>query len=87
MPRPALRSSMLRKMKKRLPGGVSVTHYFKRKPNAAVCARCKKPLHGVPIIQSSRKKKIAKSERRPTRPYGGNLCSRCSRIAIKEKRL
>ncbi len=87
MPRPALRTGFLRRIRKKLPGGASIVYYFKKKPKAAVCARCKKPLHGVSGISSSRKKKSAKSKRKPQRPYGGNLCSKCARVVIKEKKL
>jgi large subunit ribosomal protein L34e len=48
MPRPALRTRSLRRIRTKLPGGAFVIHYFKRKPSGAVCAICKKPLHGVP---------------------------------------
>jgi large subunit ribosomal protein L34e len=85
MPRPALRSTSWRKIKKKLPGGRFIIHYLKRKPSISVCAVCKKPLHGVPRDIPSKIRRLSKTCRRPERPYGGNLCSRCMREKIKEK--
>lgn len=57
----------------------------KPKPAAAKCARCKKPLHGVPRLRPAQLKKLSKSKRRPSRPYGGYYCSSCMREALREK--
>ncbi|UCD07046.1 MAG: 50S ribosomal protein L34e [Candidatus Aenigmatarchaeota archaeon] len=84
MPRPALRSRTLRRVKKRLPGGGFIIHYLKRKPSPAKCAVCGRKLHGVPRKSPSIIKKISKSKKTPSRPYGGNLCSRCAREKVKE---
>ena len=51
----------------------------RKKPGKAICASCGKPLHGVPRDVPSRIRKLAKTERRPERPFGGYLCSRCMR--------
>ena len=85
MPRPALRSRSLRKIRKKLPGGASIIHYIKKRPKRAVCAKCKKPLHGVASGLASKVKCLAKSKKRPTRPYGGKLCSRCTKALMKDK--
>jgi len=85
MPRPALRSRTLRKVKKRLPGGAFIIHYLKRRPSPSKCAACGKKLHGVPRKRPSLLKRISKSKKTPSRPYGGNLCSRCARGKAKEK--
>jgi len=85
MPRPGLRTRSLRRILKKIPGGAFVIHYTKRKPSVSRCAKCKKPLKGVP--KNSRIKRIARSLRKSSRPYGGNLCSKCSREAIKEDKL
>jgi len=73
----------LRRVKKRTPGGRLIVQYKKRKPKIAHCAKCKRMLQGVP-----RKRlimKVPKTGRRPERPYGGVLCSSCSRKLIIEK--
>ncbi len=85
MVRPALRSSTLRKIKKRIPGGALITHYFKRKPSPAKCGMCGKPLHGVPRERPSKMRNLPKTKKRPERPYGGVLCSSCMRKVLKEK--
>ena len=87
MPRPALRSRSLRRILKKIPGGASIIHYTKRKPSVARCARCKKPLKGVARKRSSKFRRLARAVRRSSRPYGGNLCSACSREIIKETKL
>ncbi len=87
MVRPALRTRLLRKVKKTTPGGKRVIHYEKRRPNPAVCAICKKPLKGVPRLRPSELKKLPKTKKRPERPYGGYLCSSCMKSQIKEKKL
>ncbi len=85
MPTRALRSRSLRKIKVKLPGGAWITHYFRRNPSAASCAECGKPLHGVAKARPAKMKKTPKTKKRPQRPYGGNLCSRCTRKRIREK--
>jgi len=83
MPRPALRSRSLKKIRKKVPGGASIIHYLRKRPKKAKCARCGKSLHGVSSGFTSKIRNIAKSKKRPERPYGGKLCSKCSRIEIK----
>jgi large subunit ribosomal protein L34e len=85
MVRPSLRSTSLRKIRKKIPGGASIIHFFRKRPGGAVCAECGKPLHGVSREISSKIRKLSKSKKRPERPYGGKLCSECSRKKIKEK--
>jgi len=85
MPRRSQRSRSLRRLRIKTPGGRSVTHFSRRKNAAAKCAVCKKPLHGVPIARDAGMAKLSKSEKRPERPFGGNLCSSCSRREIKRR--
>ena len=85
MPRPAQRSRSFRKLRKKMPSGRYKMHYVKKKPGMARCAVCRKPLHGVARGRENALKKLTKSEKRPTRPYAGNLCSSCMRSAIREK--
>ena len=85
MPRPALRTRSLRKIRKKLPGGGSIIHYIKKKPKKPACANCGKPLHGVASGLTSKIRSLSKSKKRPERPYGGNLCSKCTKKEIKKK--
>jgi len=80
-----LRSRSLKRTQKKVPGGRTVTHYKKKKPGKARCARCGKPLQGVPRKNPAELKKLSKTEKRPERPYGGNLCSECMRKVFREK--
>jgi large subunit ribosomal protein L34e len=73
------------RIKKRIPTGKVVIKVKKKKPKIAKCALCGKPLHGVPRLRPSEMRKLAKTEKRPERPYGGYLCSRCSREFFREK--
>ncbi len=84
MVRPALRSRSLRRVYRRTPGGRTVVHYERRKPNPARCARCGKPLNGVPRLRPSQLRKLPKTLRRPERPYGGVLCPKCLSELLKE---
>ncbi len=72
-----------KKIKKRTPSGRSIIRKRKRKPSAAKCANCGALLHGMPRLKPSKLKKLPKSKRRPNRPYGGYLCTRCMRELFK----
>lgn len=75
MVRPALRSTSLRRKKVTTPGGKRVVHYSRKKTGKASCSECGAPLSGV---------KIKKGHvNTPNRPYGGNMCSKCTRAFIK----
>ena len=63
------KSRTLRGVHVRTPSGKSVIHYRDRKTKPAVCASCKKVLKG----------------KKPSRPYGGNLCSACMRKTLVKK--
>lgn len=69
----------------RTSGGLTKISYRRRKPKKAHCATCGIVLKGVPREVPYRIKKLSKTQRRPERPYAGNLCSRCTRILIKRK--
>jgi len=85
MTKPMHRSRTLRRKKVRTPGNRLVTHFLKRNPKVAKCARCGNPLHGIPRKIPSIFRNLAKTKKKPQRPYGGNLCSRCMREVMKEK--
>ncbi len=85
MVRRALRSNSLRKIKVKTPGGRVVTHYKKKKPKVAHCGSCGAILKGVPRERPVKMQNIAKTKKRPQRPFGGVLCTKCSRSLFKEK--
>ena len=85
MPAGRHKSRSLRRVFVRTPGGRTVLHYRKRKPKNAKCSSCGIVLKGVPRERPFKMKKMAKSKKRPSRPYAGVLCSKCMRSAIIEK--
>ncbi len=85
MPEGKLRSRTLRRVFVKTPGGKTTLQHRNRKPSAAVCGNCGATLKGVPREIPSELKKLPKTSRRPERPYGGVLCSRCTRQLIKEQ--
>ena len=79
------KSRTFRRVYTRTPGGKTVMHYKRRKPGIAKCANCKAPLKGIPRLIPTKFRNLAKTEKRPQRPYGGYLCSKCTRLKIIEK--
>ena len=75
----------MKKVKVRAPSGKITIHQRKEKPKVAKCANCKSPLHGMPRLLSNEFRKLSGSERRPDRPYGGHLCSDCTRDTFREQ--
>ncbi|MCX8147002.1 MAG: 50S ribosomal protein L34e [Candidatus Woesearchaeota archaeon] len=85
MPSGKYRSRRYRRVFRRTPSGKTKLHYRKRKPAQPKCALCGSVLKGMPRARALRLRKIAKTKKRPERPYGGNLCSKCMRAKIIEK--
>lgn len=81
MPSGKHKSRSMRRVFVRTPGGKNVLHYKKRKPNNAKCS-CGAVLKGTARERPYKMKTMAKSKKRPLRPYGGNLCSKCMREKI-----
>jgi len=81
MPEPKKRSNSKKKVKKKMPGGDTRTHYKPKKKGLAKCGRCKDILKGA----STRPRKSGKSQRKPARPYAGILCSQCLDSLIRYK--
>lgn len=75
----------MRKTKKKLPSGINVIRFKRKKPRIARCVNCGKPLHGIPRLQPVEVGKLAKTEKGPERPFGGYYCSSCMRELFKEK--
>lgn len=85
MPAMRYRSRSYRRRQVRTPGGKTVLRYKKKKTSKHVCAECGKLLHGVPRGRPYEINKLAKSKKRPNRPYGGYLCSECVRKVFKKE--
>ena len=85
MPELRYRSRSYKRMHNNTPGGRSVLRYKKKKPSKHVCAECGAPLHGVPRGRPYEINKLSKSHKRPNRPYGGYLCSKCARKHFKNE--
>lgn len=69
----------------KVPGGRTVIHFKKKKPAKAKCAECGAVLKGVPRERPHKMKNMAKTKKRPERPYAGKLCSKCTRALLKAK--
>lgn len=63
----------------------TVIHYEDRRPKLARCGGCGAELKGVPRLKKSEITNIAKTKKRPERPFGGVLCSKCMRDKMREK--
>ncbi len=85
MPAPRYRSRTFRRVFVKTPGGKTKLTYRKRKPSKAKCSICSAILKGVARLRAYKLKSTPKSKKIPSRPYGGNLCSRCSRKKLIEK--
>jgi len=79
------RSRTFRRVFKKTPGGNTRKYYLKRKPGKAHCAGCGDVLKGVPRERPYKMQHIPKTKKRPERPYGGVLCSKCMRNKIIEQ--
>jgi len=85
MPITQHRTRTFRRIQRRTPGGRTVVHYRKRKPSKAKCGSCGALLKGVPRERPYKMMRMAKTKKRPERPYGGVLCSRCMRSMFVKK--
>lgn len=82
MPAGKHKSRSLRRVFTRVISKTKLT-YKKRKPKAAHCADCGTELKGVPRLRPYKAQNTPKSQKRPDRPFGGKLCSKCTRAKIK----
>jgi len=65
--------------------GKSKVYYDDAKKGKHKCALCKKVLHGTPHSKSRGKiTKLSKTQKRPSVPFGGILCSACRKKIIDE---
>ena len=75
----------MKKVKRKTPTGQNILVYRKKRRGAAVCSNCGRELHGIPRARDAEMRKLAASERRPNRKFGGCYCADCSREIFKEK--
>jgi large subunit ribosomal protein L34e len=85
MPKPRYRSRSLRRVKKKMPGGVTKLVYDKRKPGVAKCSICRIELKGIPRLRPVKAANTPKTHKRPERSYGGFMCGACLRKKIKQE--
>lgn len=81
MPRPSRRSRTLRRVFRKVIKGVKLV-YEKRKPKLSHCGNCDAVLKGIPRERPYKMRTMNKSQKRPERMFGGNLCSKCARREI-----
>lgn len=79
------KSRTFRRVFKKTPGGNTVKHHVLRKPKKAKCAKCGDILKGISRERPIKMQNMPKSQKTVSRPYGGNLCSKCMRITIKNQ--
>lgn len=76
---------MKKTRKVRTPGNRIAVHVKRAKVGARLCARCKRPLHGMPRLMPSELGKLSKTKKSTNRVYGGYLCSSCAKETLKGK--
>jgi large subunit ribosomal protein L34e len=69
----------------RTPGGKNVLRHTLRKPKAAHCAGCGAVLHGMVRLRPVHHRRLSKSQKVPSRPFAGTLCSACTRQTLVAK--
>ena len=85
MPAGKDKSRSKRIVAKKTPGNKNVIHRIARKPSKAQCGMCGVQLSGVPRATKAELNNMPKTQKRPERPFGGVLCSACSRTIIVQE--
>jgi len=75
----------MKRIKIRIPSGKLVIRSKRRKVGISRCANCHEELHGMPRMHAVKIRKLAKTERRPSRAYGGYFCGNCTKELFREK--
>jgi large subunit ribosomal protein L34e len=83
MPRGMFKSKTFRRVSKKVPGGRTLLKFLRRNPSIAHCGRCGAILHGIPRGNAEDISKLSKTQKRPERPFGGVLCSKCLKDVLK----
>ncbi len=79
------RSHSMARIKTRLPGNNTTIHFIRRRPKHQHCPITGQILHGVPRLRPAQVGKLTKTQRRPSRPYGGKISHTALSAAIKAK--
>ena len=61
------------------------THYRKRNPSPAKCKECGKGMNAMPRLRAVKAQNTPKTAKRPERPFGGNLGTKCMRSTMVAK--
>ena len=70
---------------RRIPGEKSRVYYVREKTSKHHCAICRGILHGTPHGRTKAGvKKLSKTQRRPSVPFGGVLCSTCRKNVFED---
>ena len=85
MPAGKHKSKTFRKVFVKTPGGKTIIQHKKRKPSKSKCGSCGAILQGMVRARPRKMQNTSKASKKPSRPYGGNLCSQCMRKKIIEK--
>lgn len=75
----------MKKLARRTPSGRTSLLTKNKKPKQAHCALCRKTLHAVPRESRAGMRKLAATQRRPERAFGGVLCGNCTMNVIKTR--
>lgn len=81
--KPSFRFS--KKRVRKSPSGKKVVKFKTKKPGKALCGICNAKLNAVPNRRPPELSKLAKTQKRPERVFGGVLCHACTRRIIKEQ--
>ncbi|MCD6432250.1 50S ribosomal protein L34e [Candidatus Bathyarchaeota archaeon] len=84
MPRPAHRTRSKKRVYKASPGGSVKIHYRKEETKSPRCRICGNTLAGIPHLSPSEMRKLNRTKRRIRRIYGGQLCPKCLKTALKQ---
>lgn len=79
MPQGKDKSRSKAKVQRVTPGARTVVHRVQRRPKQAHCAVTGEKLKGVPRAHPSELTNMAKTKKRPERPFGGVLSSKAAR--------
>ena len=85
MVQPSLRSRSWRRVKVKTPGNKIKMHFRRRKHSTAKCVKCRAALKGTPRAKPYKMVTMSKTDKRPTRPFGGYYCSKCMRAYFVAK--
>jgi large subunit ribosomal protein L34e len=70
---------------RKTPGGTTKRVYLKKKVGKPSCGSCGKHLKGMAHGRKAQLRNMPRSQRKVNRPYGGNLCSPCTRKQITQQ--